>query len=117
MNIPEQTVNMKSPSCDITLPKFATPSIFAQITLLIPTGEIHIIAFTIFMMTLSMILKKSTTSWAFFPRDPRTVPNVRQKKMIPKVLVPDLKKDSFNQISKTSCTLPVTENLCQTLQF
>ena len=81
---------MKSASCDITLPRFATPNIFAQITLLIPTGEIHIIALTIFMITSSMILKKSMTSWAFFPRDPRTVPNVRQKKMMPKVLVPDL---------------------------
>ena len=92
MKIPEQTVKIKNPNCDITLPKFTTPRIFAQITLLIPTGEIHMIALTIFMMTSSITLKKSTTSWAFFPRDPRTVPNVRQKKMIPSVLVPDLKK-------------------------
>ena len=95
MNIPEQTVKMKSPSCDITLPKFTTPRIFAQITLLIPTGEIHMMALTIFMMTSSMILKKSTTSWAFFPRDPRTVPNVRQKKMMPSVLVPDLESSWY----------------------
>ena len=96
MKIPEHTVNMKSPNCDITLPKFATPRIFAQITLLIPTGEIHMIALTIFMMTSSITLKKSTTSWAFFPRDPRTVPNVRQKKMMPSVLVPDLKSSCYN---------------------
>ena len=82
----------------MTLPKFATPRIFAQITLLIPTGEIHMIALTIFMMTSSMILKKSMTSLAFFPRDPRTVPNVRQKKMMPKVFVPDLRNSCFNPI-------------------
>ena len=106
---------MKSPNWDITLPRFATPRIFSQITLLIPTGEIHMIALTIFMMTSSIILKKSMTSLAFFPRDPRTVPNVRQKKMMPKVFVPDLKKSSFNLIQ--TVTLPVTKNLCKVLQL
>ena len=92
---------MKSPNCDITLPKFTTPRIFAQITLLIPTGEIHMIALTIFMITSSIILKKATTSSAFLPRDPRTVPNVRQKKMMPRVLVPDLESSCYNRQSDT----------------
>ena len=35
-------------------------------------------------------LKKVMTDSALRPMEPRTVPNVRQKKMIPRVLVPPL---------------------------
>ena len=42
------------------------------------------------MMTLSMTEKNSMTGLAREPREPRTVPKVRQKKMMPRVLVPDL---------------------------
>ena len=56
-----------------------------------PTGEIHMIRDTILMMTSSITTKKSMTGLALLPTDPRTVPKVRQKKMIPKVFVPDLK--------------------------
>ena len=41
-------------------------------------------------MTSSMTTKKSMTVFPAFPRDPRTVPNARQKKIIPRVFVPDL---------------------------
>ena len=42
------------------------------------------------MMTSSMTAKKLMTTAAFFPpMEPRTVPNVRQKKMMPRVLVPE----------------------------
>ena len=60
-------------------------------TLAMPTGEIHMMRLTIFMMTSSITTKKSMTGLALFPTEPRTVPKVRQKKIIPKVLVPDLK--------------------------
>ena len=70
--------------------RFATPSILAQMTLLMPMGEIHMMPLTIFMITSSMTLKKVMTDSAFRPMEPRTVPNVRQKKMIPRVLVPPL---------------------------
>ena len=39
------------------------------------------------------------TVFPAFPRDPRTVPNARQKNMIPSVLVPDLMKDKMNTYS------------------
>ena len=58
------------------------------------------IPLTIFMMTSSMILKKLTTGSALRPIDPSTVPKVRQKKMMPRVFVPDLKKISDNQIER-----------------
>ena len=48
--------------------KLATPSIFAQITLLIPIGESHMIALIIFMITSSIILKNLATTCAFLPR-------------------------------------------------
>ena len=85
--------------------RFATPSILAQMTLLMPMGEIHMMPLTIFMITSSMTwvsifrerlkriastLKKVMTDSALRPMEPRTVPNVRQKKMIPRVLVPPL---------------------------
>ena len=41
-------------------------------------------------MTSSMTTKKSMTVFPAFPRDPSTVPNARQKKIIPRVFVPDL---------------------------
>ena len=44
------------------------------------------IPLTIFIMTSSMILKKLMTG-------SRTVPKVRQKKMMPKVFVPDLERE------------------------
>jgi hypothetical protein len=45
--------------------------------------------------TSSITLKKSVTGAALLPRDPSTVPKVRQKKMIPRVLVPDLNNHSI----------------------
>ena len=106
-------MTINSPSWDITLvgrgvsqaytrrethlERSATPRILAQITLLMPTGEIHMIPLTIFMMTSSMILKKLMTGSALRPIEPRTVPKVRQKKMMPKVFVPDLEIDMMSQ--------------------
>ena len=55
-----------------------------------PIGEIHMMPLTIFIMTSSMILKKLITGSALRPIEPRTVPKVRQKNMMPRVLVPDL---------------------------
>ena len=49
----------------------------------------HMIPYTIFMMASSMTWKTSMTGRPRFPKDPRTVPKVKQKKMIPNVLVPE----------------------------
>ena len=38
-----------------------------------------------------MMAKNSMTGLALEPREPRTVPKVRQKKMMPRVLVPFLR--------------------------
>lgn len=40
------------------------------------------------MMTSNTALKKSITIWPFSPRVPKNVPNTRQKKTMPSVLVP-----------------------------
>lgn len=42
------------------------------------------------MITSSITIQKSMTGLARAPMEPRQVPKVRQKKMIPRVLVPDL---------------------------
>ena len=42
------------------------------------------------IITSSITVKKSITGFALFPTDPKTVPNVRQKNIMPRVLVPDL---------------------------
>lgn len=58
-------------------------------TLLIPTGEIHMMMQTIRMITSSITSQKSMTGLARSPTLPRTVPKARQKKIMPRVLVPD----------------------------
>ena len=45
--MPPQTVRMKYPSCDMMLARFDTSRILAEMTLAIPTGEIHMIMLTI----------------------------------------------------------------------
>merc|ERR1711887_263911 len=95
MKMPEQAVTINRPSWDMTLLRFATPRILAQMTLLIPIGEIHMIPLTIFIITSSITLKKVMTDSALRPMDPRTVPKVRQKKMMPSVLVPPLYARTF----------------------
>lgn len=55
-------------------------------------------------MTSSMTLKKSMTGLALAPKDPSTVPKVRQKKMMPRVLVPDL---YVSCLAKTTVSLLV----------
>jgi hypothetical protein len=52
----------------------------------------HITPETIRITTSSTMVKNWTTTYAFGPIVPSTVPNMRQKKMIPKVLVPYLKQ-------------------------
>ena len=89
--MPPHTVTMNRPSCDITVPMLATPRILAAMTLLMPMGESHMMMPTILMMTSSMTEKNLITPSAFSPSDPRTVPNAKQKKMIPSVFVPFLR--------------------------
>lgn len=48
----------------------------------------HITVDTILMMTSNTALKKSITIWPFSPRVPKNVPNTKQKKTMPSVLVP-----------------------------
>ena len=45
--MPPQTVRMKYPSCDMMLARLDTSRILAEMTLAIPTGEIHMIMLTI----------------------------------------------------------------------
>lgn len=52
----------------------------------------HITPETMRITTSSTTVKNWTTTYAFGPIVPSTVPNMRQKKIIPKVLVPDLKQ-------------------------
>ena len=90
--MPPQTVTMNRPSWDMTVLMSATARILAAMTLLMPTGESHMMMPTILMITSSMTEKNWMTPLAFSPKDPRTVPNARQKKMIPRVFVPFLSK-------------------------
>ena len=92
--MPPQTVTMKSPSWDMTSPRLGTLRILAAMTLLMPTGEIHMMVLTILMITSSITAKNWMTPAAFSPRDPSTVPKAKQKNMIPRVLVPFLIKQN-----------------------
>lgn len=50
----------------------------------------HIMPKTTFITTWSTTEKKSITTLALGPNEPRIVPNIRQNKIMPKVLVPSL---------------------------
>ena len=89
----------------------STAKILAAITLAIPTGETHMIASTILMITWrncdarddvisgqsstwSIVPKMVTSCFPELPKEPRTVPKARQKNITPRVFVPGLNKSS-----------------------
>lgn len=80
---------MNQANWDITRARSLTPRILPAITLDMPIGVSHMTPVTIFMTTSKTAVKNCITTCPFSPIVPKRVPKTRQKKTIPRVLVPE----------------------------
>lgn len=109
MNTPNITVAINHAKFDMTSAISLTDNILPAITLLIPNGVNHMTPVTIFIITSNMTVKKSIIALLLSPRVPNIVPNIKQKKTMPKVLVPDLLMEDFycNECKKSNVYSPI----------